>query len=269
MSEDSLNQPPPEQPRGPAWQQLSNEAKMLLNDPYGFIPASQQDVEALGSSNPDDSVERMAYKVGRLEWEKLEADAAKRMLEGEIKEVSHLAEYDDLTGLLNRRGFNERMKEWLSDASNGSLGLLYLDLDGFKAVNDRMGHELGDKFLVDFSTWLKAKLRQDGKRLDDIISHQPEIGRDGGDEFIIGVLLESTEDEDYDLSPSERLDTLTDRLRADFHLFLKQHPSYQRVGVGLSIGAAIYEAGMTLGELRRIADSEMYDEKHNKKRVQH
>lgn len=88
------------------------------------------------------------------------------------RELDHAARHDQLTGLLNRRGIDFILAE--SWASGEPLCLLMLDLDGFKLVNDRLGHAAGDELL-----------RQVGRRLNDIVRSQDSIGRIGGDEFAI------------------------------------------------------------------------------------
>jgi len=88
------------------------------------------------------------------------------------RELDHAARHDPLTGLLNRRGIDFILAE--SFASSEALCLLMLDLDGFKLVNDKLGHAAGDELL-----------RQVGKRLKGIIRPQDSVGRIGGDEFAI------------------------------------------------------------------------------------
>lgn len=93
--------------------------------------------------------------------------------------LSYQARHDALTGLLNRRAFDNRLHAVVDSAQSGegSYALLYLDLDQFKLVNDTCGHEAGDRLLRDVTSLLQAKVRA-----------SDTIARLGGDEF--GVLLE-------------------------------------------------------------------------------
>ncbi|WP_160063462.1 GGDEF domain-containing protein [Psychromonas sp. L1A2] len=88
---------------------------------------------------------------------------------------------DTLTGLFNRRMFDEKFKRLLPSLSHGKHygALLYIDLDGFKPVNDKYGHNIGDKVLVEFGSRLNASLRD-----------EEVIARIGGDEF--AILIKNT-----------------------------------------------------------------------------
>ncbi|MGH6914495.1 MAG: diguanylate cyclase domain-containing protein, partial [Geminicoccales bacterium] len=93
-------------------------------------------------------------------------------------ELSHLAQYDPLTGLPNRRLLQDRLAQALRRMNRRArlLALVLLDLDGFKAVNDRYGHAVGDRLLVAVA----ARLRRVARRTDT-------ISRLGGDEFLMVV----------------------------------------------------------------------------------
>ena len=87
-----------------------------------------------------------------------------------------VASHDPLTGLFNRSMFNERLQQALAQAARfeRSLALLFIDLDGFKVVNDTLGHNAGDQLLAELATRLRATLRE-----GDV------VGRMGGDEFVV------------------------------------------------------------------------------------
>jgi diguanylate cyclase (GGDEF)-like protein/PAS domain S-box-containing protein len=91
-------------------------------------------------------------------------------------QLVHLADHDHLTGLYNRRRFEEELARELAESRrHGSVGsLLWLDLDGFKEINDSLGHRRGDELLVDVATKLLAS-----SRADQIVA------RLGGDEFAV------------------------------------------------------------------------------------
>ena len=101
------------------------------------------------------------------------ADADRRSHE---RQKEHMARHDPLTGLANRRELQDRLDERIADAARrGSvLALMYIDLDGFKDVNDTFGHDSGDELLMDVARRLRGALRQ-----DDLIA------RLGGDEFVV------------------------------------------------------------------------------------
>lgn len=98
--------------------------------------------------------------------------------------LQHMAMHDVLTGLGNRRSFEVRLKEALSRARRAKAGgaILYFDLDGFKAVNDTHGHDLGD-----------SVLRQAGKRLKTFARETDYAARVGGDEFCL--IIEGVDEE--------------------------------------------------------------------------
>ena len=101
------------------------------------------------------------------------------------RELEHRASHDPLTGLANRHRLQIELQKAIERAkqTNGSLALLYLDLDGFKAANDRAGHEAGDRLLQEVAQRLLRSVRQ-----SDLVA------RLGGDEFV--VLLPGCRDDD-------------------------------------------------------------------------
>lgn len=166
----------------------------------------------------------------------------------DMSEVRHLhqqLEYqavtDPLTGLLNRRGFYQTVENILlrSDRSGKSLVLLYLDLDGFKRVNDSLGHDAGDRVL----RWVSEQLK-------DCLHSFDILGRMGGDEFT--ALLE--------LSFPEQAAKVAEKLIE--RLSINQQIDGLEVVLGASIGIAIYpDCGSNLDGLLRAADIAMYEAK--------
>ncbi|WP_068829404.1 putative bifunctional diguanylate cyclase/phosphodiesterase [Pseudomonas sp. BMS12] len=149
---------------------------------------------------------------------------------------------DALTGLYNRRGFHQSLETALSriDRSGKRMAVLYLDLDGFKRVNDSLGHAAGDQVLRQIAEQLKTCLRP-----YDILA------RMGGDEFT--ALLDS-------------LDHPEDAARVAEKLIELVSVRYELDGVeftlGASIGIACYpECGQTVDGLLRSADMAMYEAK--------
>ncbi|MBI5132097.1 MAG: GGDEF domain-containing protein [Rhodopseudomonas palustris] len=162
------------------------------------------------------------------------------------RENKWLANYDQLTGLPNRTMLHRRFEELLRHAAGTSTGgaqpltVLWLDLDGFKAANDRYGHEIGDAVLVVVAQRLRSCVR--GEDL---------IFRVGGDEFVI--LLPATEAADS-VDIAERLIA---RIAEPIDLG-KDVP----LNIGVSIGSATFPRdGQTADDLLRSADSAMYEAK--------
>ncbi len=121
------------------------------------------------------------------------------------RELSHQALHDPLTGLPNRALVLDRAKQMLARTSRqpGTVaGALYVDIDGFKHVNDNLGHAAGDRLL-----------RIAGERLQGAVREHDTVGRLGGDEFV--VLVEVSSDE---LTPDMLADRLTETLREPVEL---------------------------------------------------
>jgi diguanylate cyclase (GGDEF)-like protein len=151
-------------------------------------------------------------------------------------ELQHLALHDPLTGLPNRALFLEQLQHAIARARRKGtpISVLYLDLDGFKSVNDTLGHEAGDELLVGVSDRLRRSLRE-----------VDTVARLGGDEF--GILLE------------EELQGATQtaqRLVKQFERPWSLSSGYASVGV--SIGIASRDGEEELDELLRQADTAMY-----------
>ncbi|PIB43737.1 diguanylate cyclase [Pseudomonas sp. 2822-15] len=166
----------------------------------------------------------------------------------DMSEVRHLhqqlefqAVTDPLTGLLNRRGFHQAVENLLSrsERNEQSLVLLYLDLDGFKRVNDSLGHDAGDRVLRWVSEQMQACLRS-----YDI------LGRMGGDEFTALLELEFAE------QAAKIAEKLIERVS------VCQQVDGLEVMLGVSIGIATFpDCGSDLSGLLRAADIAMYEAK--------
>ncbi|PUA44900.1 two-component system response regulator [Pseudomonas protegens] len=165
----------------------------------------------------------------------------------DMSEVRHLhqqLEYqavtDPLTGLLNRRGFYQTVENILlrSDRPGKTLVLLYLDLDGFKRVNDSLGHDAGDRVL----RWVSEQLKECLHSFDI-------LGRMGGDEFT--ALLE--------LSFPEQAAKVAEKLIE--RLSISQQIDGLEVVLGASIGTIYPDCGSNLDGLLRAADIAMYEAK--------
>ncbi|MCB1737601.1 MAG: diguanylate cyclase [Gammaproteobacteria bacterium] len=155
------------------------------------------------------------------------------------------ASHDDLTGLCNRSCFKRRLNEEIARAQrNGQrFSVLYLDLDGFKDVNDRLGHEAGDRLLKSVAQRLLAEIRS----VDLAV-------RLGGDEFVVLTMSGDA------TGPSR---TLMPRIKQAISAPYEEPDVTMSVGV--SIGEAIYpDDGTDAESLMRQADARMYQQKGRK-----
>lgn len=159
--------------------------------------------------------------------------------DGKVKErhMESIARSDPLTGVLNRRGFERDASQRLTESADDATGaLLFIDLNDFKQINDRYGHEIGDQLLT-----IAAKRLRKSLRSCDI------IGRPGGDEFVALV---------PDVSP-EVADKLAKRLATSLEEPYLIGP--KELDCAASIGLALYpENANTLTGLMREADQAMY-----------
>jgi diguanylate cyclase (GGDEF)-like protein/PAS domain S-box-containing protein len=157
-------------------------------------------------------------------------------------QLESLAVTDALTGLLNRRGFQQALETAISrtERSGQGLAVLYLDLDGFKRINDSLGHGAGDLLLRRVAEQLKACLRP-----------YDTLARMGGDEFI--AIFDS-------LGHPEDAARVAEKLIEQ--VSVRQRLNGIEVTVGASVGIACYpECGQTVEGLLRAADMAMYEAK--------
>ena len=163
-------------------------------------------------------------------------------------QLQHNAEHDPLTDLPNRALFTRRVQQALSGrraADRVSLrgtAVLFIDLDGFKAVNDTIGHQAGDELLV-----------QAARRLQDAVRQGDTASRLGGDEFAALIAGDGTR---HRAARERHILELADRLRIT--LSQPYLIDGNDVRVAASIGVAFAETGLGAGELLRNADLAMY-----------
>ena len=157
-------------------------------------------------------------------------------------QLSHRAQHDGLTGLPNRALLYERLEAEIERASRGGgrLGVLYIDLDGFKQINDTHGHDAGD-----------AVLQEAARRMTQVVRRGDTVARIGGDEFVVLLPL---------LSRREDAGQIADKMLAAL-----REPIYadrQRLAVGACAGIAIWPLdGDRPDSLLRFADAQMYGAK--------
>jgi diguanylate cyclase (GGDEF)-like protein len=156
--------------------------------------------------------------------------------------LAQMAFYDPLTGLANRSKFEENAGQALARARrrNSRLACMFIDLDGFKGVNDRLGHAVGDALLRDVA----ARMRQVFREYDT-------IARLGGDEF--AILLTDIENYGDVAHIAARLcDALSEPIEVE------RHSLYVTASVGISVYPDVAES---VSELIHCADQAMYDSK--------
>jgi diguanylate cyclase (GGDEF)-like protein len=164
------------------------------------------------------------------------------LLENQIERTEYLALHDDLTKLANRRLFQDRLMNAMERARRcgSSMGLLQMDLDRFKAVNDTFGHHMGDLLLQEVA-----------RRLDSRVRRSDTLSRTGGDEFSL-VLEEPTLRED-----AETLADTLERMLSQPYMI-----AGKRIEIGASIGVAIYpDDALDFESLCIAADQRMYQRK--------
>ncbi len=166
---------------------------------------------------------------------------SQKELQQALYKLGQLAAKDELTGLDNRRQFDEVMKGQISKAETlgASLGLLMLDLDHFKQVNDQYGHSAGDSVLSAFSELGPLCLRR-----------SDFVARYGGEEFV--VLIPETDQASL-LECAERINKFARSLRFD-----DIDPDLR---VTVSIGATLYQRNETMHSFMSRADKALYDAK--------
>ncbi|OUD12112.1 diguanylate cyclase domain-containing protein [Thioflexithrix psekupsensis] len=156
--------------------------------------------------------------------------------------LQHQANYDNLTGLPNRMMFNERVQLALQNVQecNKKLAILYIDLDGFKSVNDKLGHEAGDKVLIRVAN-----------QLNQIVRAEDTVSRLGGDEF--AVILSQ-------LEQVEHVQVVARRILEK--LSLKVEEGNIILWVSASVGISIFpDNGEDEMTLLRLADQAMFHAK--------
>lgn len=152
--------------------------------------------------------------------------------------ITHLAQFDQLTGLPNRSQLQERFEfvRQLAQPSGDSLALMFLDLDHFKNVNDTLGHTIGDRLLVEVA-----------KRLSGTLRACDTLSRMGGDEF--SLLLPAVTEEGASQIAMNLLEAMAEPFRID---------TFELVST-LSIGIAVYPTdGQDFETLAKNADTAMY-----------
>ena len=177
----------------------------------------------------------IARRSAEIRSQVAELEAARASLQEE-------ATHDALTGLANRRLFDDRLQQAMHHARRygGKVGLLFVDMDRFKDINDRHGHHVGDAVLVEVA-----------KRLVECVRESDSVARLGGDEFV--VLLDGIQG---------REDCRAAALKIEQALASDTLPFADRLVISASIGQALFpDDGEDEASLIQAADAAMYRSK--------
>lgn len=192
-------------------------------------------------------VSALAIYIYRINHRLRRALGESREAEGRIR---HLAQHDPLTDLPNRALFSDRLDQALANAKRDGqlLAVMFMDLDGFKRINDNLGHGIGDCLLQQVALRLRHSLRE-----------SDTVARVGGDEFIL--LLRNITDAPDALAVAQKLGAA---LAAPFEI------EGHAIQISASVGIALYpEHGLGSIELLKHADEAMYEAKRaGRNRVQ-
>jgi len=188
-----------------------------------LVASAQRSLQSIEAKQLNDLADRLSVAITNIQRSEI---------------LFQKAHFDELTGLINRQAFQEKLREHISRSWRGENGaVLFIDLDGFKKVNDTEGHKAGDRLLVIIADRLRECLR-------DVDT----IARMGGDEF--AVIVSGCEDEKSISHLCERIiasavqPVVVDRM---------EHT------IGASIGVAVFpDDGQKVEELIMKADSAMY-----------
>ncbi|MDX2506066.1 MAG: EAL domain-containing protein [Gammaproteobacteria bacterium] len=223
----------------------------------------QMAIESVVKSGDDSSVEYRLLDNKTGNWvimnqviKRITDSSDKQFILGTVQDISviksaeqkifDMAYYDELTGLANRGHFREHLSEQIKHIARNQaqLAILYLDLDGFKEINDTLGHDKGDIYLQKFSRELKNTVRD-----------EDFIARLGGDEFCI--VLGNVENGLFAAQTAERCLAMKNKA-----ITIENQSIIPR----MSIGIAIYpQDGEDADTLLKVADAAMYSAKHNGK----
>jgi diguanylate cyclase (GGDEF)-like protein len=195
---------------------------------------------------------RMMWLIGTITGQTSEIEVHARALEASLRQrealesdLRHLAFHDELTGLANRALLHDRVEQALasSQRTGQTVALCFGDLDGFKTVNDTLGHHVGDSVLVRAS-----------RLLTSIVRPGDTVARLGGDEF--AVLMVDVGHPDNAVEFAHRVVSV-----------LRDAPDFEgnQIGLSISVGVAYGEPGKNTEQLLSEADSAMYEAKETGK----
>jgi diguanylate cyclase (GGDEF)-like protein/PAS domain S-box-containing protein len=216
----------------------------IWQDPIVYLPSSRILIRRDGFEIPiEDSAARIHDREGQAAGVVIvfrDVSAARAM----ALQITHSAEHDFLTGLPNRMLLNDRISQAIALAPRHTkhVAVLFLDLDGFKHINDSLGHPVGDKLLQSITG-----------RLVECVRGSDTVSRQGGDEFVV-LLSEVAESEDAAITARRILAAVAQPHSIDRH----------DLHVSASIGVSVYpDDGLDADTLIKNADTAMYQAKEN------
>lgn len=215
--------------------ELNVHCEINSEDEFGVLSDSFNQMMDIISTNYNEAI------VSRKE-----AEASKQELQLHYEDMERLAYTDALTGLYNRTAFFKFANEILTDNRVGlkNHAVIFIDLDGFKSINDTLGHDYGDLLLQAVTEKFASFINE-----DDILA------RNGGDEFVI--LRNQVK------SPEDLEQFLEKLISISSHPFLLED---ETVHISLSAGVALFpQNGLSLSELMKNADIAMYSSKNTGK----
>ncbi|MGG0644117.1 EAL domain-containing protein [Sporosarcina gallistercoris] len=220
---------------GEYFKKVINEEKIINNEEIKFTNLQGDQVVCLFDAQPIYEGEKMVGAFGQFR------DITNRYHLQE--KYNYLAYHDDLTNLPNRRYIKNKIETIAQEVNTGqlrSMGLLFMDLDRFKIINDNFGHSYGDELLHKVS-----------ERLTERLGEKDTLGRMGGDEFI--MLLTDFDDPSY---VTKKAEEILESFRHPFLVNNKELHTTVSIGVVLSPGPPI-----SMENLMVYADNAMYQAK--------
>jgi diguanylate cyclase (GGDEF)-like protein len=223
------------------WLESRNIKSFLLNamvnkdQVFGLIGIETIHESVTFQKSPTEFLSLLTHLISNV-WNKIESE----------KENNYRANYDTLTGLVNRSSLNRKLDEEIEIASakHNIIGIIFVDVDSFKTVNDTLGHSGGDALLIQIS-----------QRLKKLVRYYDTVSRFGGDEFVIMI---------SDITKEDDIKKIADKILVGFN-----RPFYinnQSFYITVSLGISIYPTdGDKSEELIRYADMAMYHSKINGK----
>lgn len=215
--------------------QLDVQCNIEREDEFGIL-----------SNNFNQMMHIISTNYNEISEARKELEANQTELQNNYHNIEKLAYTDALTGLYNRMAFFKYTTEILSDSPGGlkNHAVIFIDLDGFKSINDTLGHDYGDMLLKAVSS-----------KLASFVSEDDILARNGGDEFVIFK---------RQITDREKLeDFLTTLVSIATHPFVLND---ETVHITLSAGVALFpQNGLSLSELMKNADIAMYSSKNTGK----
>ncbi|GEM_PF-2834184 len=216
---------------------LRQQANMNIQKPLD-VPSPSGLTEP---TSLEDQVQKTAYRAARKMRENEQLTGENVQISKELIEAQF---HDNLTGLLNLQGIEKIIDEKIITAEKRSFGVLFIDFNQFKPVNDRLGHAVGDELLKTFAN-----------KIHGIFGDH--TARAGGDEFITMVDLSST-DKNRQLTPQRRLASHEENIHKIMIEIGQEDPRF--ADVSAAVGGAVWIGG-SVEEILREADNRMLADK--------